>query len=582
MRCVSALPPAPSTVRGTSVSVSAKADGSLVAYGSGRYVVLRALDTTTQPSLFAKHSANVTAVAIAPGGFLCASGDASGNIMIWTMKADNMVVTYETKALGGAVKDIAWSHDDERIVVVGDGRDVMGVVISAKAGNSLGSITGHTKAIYTCDFRKDRPFRIVTGAGDSAVNFFEGPPFKLAQQTNGEHSAAVTCARFAPNHGLIASVSGAAGVLLQDGKTGEKIRKIDTDHKGTIYSVAWSPDSSRVATASADKSVRLWRVDDGTSVGTMSFGTALSSMQLCVCYAGPDLVSVSLGGVMTVLADDGSVANVISGHNHNVKGLGVCTNGSILSAAADGRMLSWLPGRHATAPTGASTDFIKACAFDGSALYALTSDAVLRCDGETVTSVCSVSKAVAIAALSAQVQVVICAKSAMLHVDGKVVATVPIEGMDAQCAAATAGHVAVGGTTGAILLKVSRASLDVVHRFTHRTAVCCIALSSDVTRLALGDDTRTVAVFDCASGAATHPDLTYHASQVTCVAFAPGDAAIMATGSVDRSVITWNLAKNERKIHDNVHFGGVAAVAFSPSGDIVSAGADCAVRVWAP
>lgn len=42
-----------------------------------------------------------------------------------------------------------------------------------------GDITGHTKCINTCDWKPTRPFRIVTGAEDNKVAFYEGPPFKF-------------------------------------------------------------------------------------------------------------------------------------------------------------------------------------------------------------------------------------------------------------------------------------------------------------------------------------------------------------------------------------------------------------------
>ncbi len=46
------------------------------------------------------------------------------------------------------------------------------------SGSSVGEITGHSKNLLTCDFKPNRPYRVVTGGEDFAACWFEGPPFK--------------------------------------------------------------------------------------------------------------------------------------------------------------------------------------------------------------------------------------------------------------------------------------------------------------------------------------------------------------------------------------------------------------------
>jgi hypothetical protein len=47
------------------------------------------------------------------------------------------------------------------------------------SGNPVGSFDGIAKRCNSIDFKPTRPFRIVTGAEDFKVNFYEGPPFKF-------------------------------------------------------------------------------------------------------------------------------------------------------------------------------------------------------------------------------------------------------------------------------------------------------------------------------------------------------------------------------------------------------------------
>lgn len=96
------------------------------------------------------------------------------------------ILKNEFHPFGGPIKDIAWSPDNQRMVVVGEGRERFGHVFMSETGTSVGEISGQSKPINSCDFRPARPFRIVTGSEDNTTAVFEGPPFKfkMTKQVN--------------------------------------------------------------------------------------------------------------------------------------------------------------------------------------------------------------------------------------------------------------------------------------------------------------------------------------------------------------------------------------------------------------
>lgn len=40
-------------------------------------------------------------------------------------------------------------------------------------------------------------------------------------------------------------------------------------HSGSVYAVAWSPDATRLATGSWDRTVKLWNPDTGQLLGSL-------------------------------------------------------------------------------------------------------------------------------------------------------------------------------------------------------------------------------------------------------------------------------------------------------------------------
>jgi WD40 repeat protein len=67
-------------------------------------------------------------------------------------------------------------------------------------------------------------------------------------------------------------------------------------HSGRVFDVAFSPDSSKVATASEDTTARVWRVTDGASTSLLSGHTA---EVLRVAWR-PDGELISTGGFKCV------------------------------------------------------------------------------------------------------------------------------------------------------------------------------------------------------------------------------------------------------------------------------------------
>lgn len=122
---------------------------------------------------------------------------------IWDTVNKEHILKNEFTPFLGPIKDISWSADNQRMVVVGEGREKLvlinlfsddaqvmwligklyhfrfGHVFMSDTGTSVGEISGQSKPINSVDFKPTRPFRIITGSEDNTIGIFEGPPFKF-------------------------------------------------------------------------------------------------------------------------------------------------------------------------------------------------------------------------------------------------------------------------------------------------------------------------------------------------------------------------------------------------------------------
>ena len=80
------------------------------------------------------------------------------------------------------------------------------------------------------------------------------------------HEFPVASVAFSPDGSKIASASWDKTVRLWDANTGEELAVL-RGHEGRVASVAFSPDGSRIVTGSWDNTARVWHVDTSSPIG---------------------------------------------------------------------------------------------------------------------------------------------------------------------------------------------------------------------------------------------------------------------------------------------------------------------------
>ncbi|VDN41572.1 unnamed protein product, partial [Gongylonema pulchrum] len=290
--------------------------------------------------IYTEHAHPTTVAKYSPSGYYIASGDQYGRVRIWDATQPTHILKAEYPVMSGPVRDIAWSDDSKRMAVVGEGRERFGHVFLFDTGTSNGNLSGQSRVMSSIDFRPARPYRLVSGSEDNTVAIFEGPPFKFMTLFH-EHTRFVYCVRYNPSGTLFASAGADGKVVLYEGTNGSKEGEFVDEqckggvaHSGSVFGLCWSPDGQHIATASGDRTVKIWDVASKKLMKTFAIGNSVDDQQLCVVWTKSFLVGISLSGFVNILdLESGSVSKVLKGHNKPLTSLAVCAEKSLAFTA---------------------------------------------------------------------------------------------------------------------------------------------------------------------------------------------------------------------------------------------------------
>jgi WD40 repeat protein len=242
--------------------------------------------------------ADATSVDFSPDGRLLAVGSWSDTVDLWDVAAG--VVTGALEGHESAVKDVAFSPDGRLLATAC--LDKKTRVWDVAAGTLRATLTGHDEGVTAVAFAPDGRL-LATASEDGTVRVWDGGDWALLQALTrpGDELAEVA---FSPDGRLIAAKSRDA-VLLWDTATWA-VHATVTGAGANGTALAVSADGGQLATACADRTVRVWDTATGTGrtvlADTVLADTVLADLPETV----PVLAFTADGGELTV-ADGGAV-----------------------------------------------------------------------------------------------------------------------------------------------------------------------------------------------------------------------------------------------------------------------------------
>jgi WD40 repeat protein len=213
-------------------------------------------------------------------------------------------------------------------------------------------VFGHTKAevapmpsVHKVAFLG--PGILLSASGDKTLKRWRFEGTWTASHTLGPHAFRVLALDFHPDGTLLAAGGGepsrSGEIRIWEVGKGLAVRTLQGLHSDTVFGVRFSPDGLRLASAGADKFMKLTRMSDaGEQTRTLNgAGKQLTAVRW---VPGKPMVLGAAGDKVVRFwnPDNGGVARSYSGPGDFVFGVAVSNDGSRVAAGgADGTLFLW-------------------------------------------------------------------------------------------------------------------------------------------------------------------------------------------------------------------------------------------------
>jgi WD40 repeat protein len=240
------------------------------------------------------------------------------------------------------VHALAWSPDGKAIAAGGykEAR-----LLDPATGQVMRTLSGAGDAVRALAFSPDG--KLIVGAGGPPSRGGEAVVWDAATgerlRTLEGHRDCVGAAVFSPNGRFLATASYDKSIRLWYPGTGrERVRL--REHLDAVFGLAFSPDGKWLASASGDRTVKIWDVTEGSRLFTLSdaqdtlYAVAFHPSGKRLAAAGADKVL----RMWDLTPEGGALAFSAIAHEDAVLRLAYTPDGrTLVTAAADGMVKVW-------------------------------------------------------------------------------------------------------------------------------------------------------------------------------------------------------------------------------------------------
>ncbi|MEW6495599.1 MAG: DnaJ domain-containing protein [Cyanobacteriota bacterium] len=254
-----------------------------------------------------------------------------------------------------SVNTIAISPDGQTLASGSQDRTVS--LWNLKTGKRIFTFFGQAGEVHTVAISPDGKM-LVAGGFDNKIGSWKLDTKAILssffyRNSHYSHSAFVSSVAFSQDRKILASASGDKTIRLWGGYTGE-LKRILNGHSDTVWSVAISPDGQTLVSGSADKTIRIWSLCSWKELRILS-GHSGWVTSVAISPDGNTLASGSTDGTIKLWNHhDGKLLRTIETQSAQVFSVAISPDGQILASGSmkavklwninSGKLIQTLPG----------------------------------------------------------------------------------------------------------------------------------------------------------------------------------------------------------------------------------------------
>lgn len=301
-------------------------DGRFIASASDDYTV-KIWDSNSGDLLttLSGHEQEITVVSFSPDGKTLASADSNGIIKLWQVEGES------------EVSENSFTY------------------------RAYKNLEQHKGVVWSLNF-DSKGEKLASAGDDNTINLTDIKSGKLVKTFKG-HSDAVVSVSFSPDDKLLASASYDKSVKLWS-LNPPKLPVLE-GHEDRVLSVVWSPDGKTLASSSRDNTVKLWHRkqnnQSNTGFDTRLYKTLLGHSDRVTSVSfhpkGQILASASYDKTIKLWQQNGQLLKTLQGHNDKITSISFSPDGELLASAShdktvklwnqQGKLLKTLNGHQA-------------------------------------------------------------------------------------------------------------------------------------------------------------------------------------------------------------------------------------------